>query len=101
MARSKESLPNNLLCFYNNIGETSASYSKVDPFTFSGENKSFESGDALGCIQLAGRRISYPGCYDLRFSVLCSAIASSVDTIVGIANWPAVGFHIGENQGQS
>lgn len=65
------------------------SYSKIHPFTFAGEDKVFNGGDAISYLKLASMTIGLTICYDLRFPEIYSALAKHCDLIINIANWPA------------
>lgn len=69
--------------FIDNHGNIIGDYSKIHPFSFSGEDKYFISGNKIKDFDI-GLTI----CYDLRFPELYSALAKRSDIIVNIANWP-------------
>jgi predicted amidohydrolase len=76
-------------------GAPLASYRKIHPFTYGGEDKSYDAGDALALFR-AGRQDADNGvrtalfvCYDLRFPEIFRAAAGDVDLMLLVANWPA------------
>jgi omega-amidase len=74
--------------FIDNKEDILGDYTKIHPFTFSGENKYFNEGDRLAIIDFQDMKIGLTICYDLRFPELYSAYAKECDIIVNIANWP-------------
>jgi len=74
--------------FIDNNGNILGKYSKIHPFSFSGEDKYFNAGDKLSIIEYQNHKIGLTICYDLRFPELYSAYAKECDVIVNIANWP-------------
>ena len=79
----------NKLIFINSSGEILAKYSKIHPFTFSGEDKYFNAGSSLEIANFLDMKIGLTICYDLRFPELWSSLGSSSDLIINIANWPS------------
>lgn len=63
-------------------------YVKVHPFSYSGENRYFEAGEALSVFQMGGLRIGTLLCYDLRFPEPFQILAETCDLIIVAANWP-------------
>lgn len=74
--------------FIDNFGNILADYSKIHPFSFTGEDKFFNSGNTLSIVEFKDFKIGLTICYDLRFPELYSALSSKCDLIVNIANWP-------------
>lgn len=70
-------------------GKTGGHYTKIHPFSFSGEDRSFSSGSTLCSFDLDQTSIGLTICYDLRFPELYSALAAKNDILINIANWPA------------
>jgi predicted amidohydrolase len=64
-------------------------YSKIHPFTYSGEHERFASGDKHLTVDVEGVRVSLFVCYDLRFADEFWALAHDTDCYVVVANWPA------------
>lgn len=79
----------NQLIFINKQSEILSIYSKIHPFTFSGENKYFNAGNSLSIANFMDLKIGFTICYDLRFPELYSALGSQCDIIINIANWPS------------
>jgi predicted amidohydrolase len=70
-------------------GNVVGSYDKVHPFVYAGEDKVFTGGDHLATFDINGFTVGLTICYDLRFPELYSALSSSCDLVLNIANWPA------------
>ena len=79
--------PENCLCLATPFA-TSAVYSKLHPFTFVGEEKVLLAGNSLGYVDLLDVRLGASICYDLRFPVIFSLMASKCFGVICIANWP-------------
>jgi predicted amidohydrolase len=69
-------------------GDVCATYSKIHPFSFSGEEVYFNAGDSLAQCDIGGVKYGLTICYDLRFPELYAALGKSCEVIVNIANWP-------------
>ena len=80
--------PRNTLAAFASDGTEQARYSKIHPFSFSGENQHFQSGSHLARMQLGKLSLGFSICYDLRFPELFSALAQQSDVLINIANWP-------------
>jgi omega-amidase len=65
------------------------SYSKIHPFSFSGEEQFFRGGNEICVAKLGALTIGLTICYDLRFPEIYSALGKQCDLIINIANWPA------------
>ena len=74
--------------FIDNKANIKANYSKMHPFSFSGEDKYFNGGNDLEIINLNDMNIGLTICYDLRFPELYSSLSKQSDLIINIANWP-------------
>lgn len=70
-------------------GAVKASYRKIHPFAFAGEDKAFNGGIEIISVQFGDMKIGLTICYDLRFPEIYSALGNQCDLIVNIANWPA------------
>lgn len=86
--KEEESIFNKAV-YINSQGEILGAYSKIHPFSFSGENEYFDAGNSLVIVSDFGMRIALSICYDLRFPELYSAYAVNADLIINIANWPS------------
>ena len=65
-------------------------YAKMHPFSYAGESKHFEPGEAPLVAELAATRLSAFICYDLRFpEVFRAAALAGAEVLAVIANWPA------------
>lgn len=82
------SLPHNRMTFAGPDGQLHV-YNKQHPFTFSGEDKSYQAGDSARSIVIDGLRISPFVCFDLRFADDFWDVADDTDCYLVIANWPA------------
>jgi predicted amidohydrolase len=80
----------NCAIFINRTGEVLATYQKIHPFSFSGEDEFFDAGHEISQVNFESLSIGLTICYDLRFPELYSALAVGSDLIVNIANWPAI-----------
>ena len=75
-------------------GNEAARYTKLHPFTFSGENESFAPGDGVVTFDWRGVTVAPLVCYDLRFPEPFRAAARmGAELFVVIANWPAARHH--------
>jgi len=63
-------------------------YRKMHLFTFGGEPESYQAGDQPLTLSVAGLRVSFAICYDLRFAMYFHERASVTDLFVVVANWP-------------
>jgi len=70
-------------------GKILSFYSKIHPFSFSGEDRYFSSGDVLSTFEVENHTLGLSICYDLRFPELYGALAATCDIIINVANWPA------------
>ena len=69
-------------------GTILANYTKIHPFSFSGEDQFFQAGNEICAVRLGTLTIGLTICYDLRFPELYSALGKQCDLIINIANWP-------------
>lgn len=69
-------------------GVIKANYIKMHPFTFAGEDRMFNGGNAISFGKIGNITIGLTICYDLRFPELYSALTKHCDCIINIANWP-------------
>ena len=71
----------------NSDGELKGRYNKIHPFSFSGEDKYFSSGNELVSVDwIGGWGLTI--CYDLRFPELYQALSKENLILINIANWP-------------
>ena len=79
----------NTLILVNPLGELLASYRKIHPFSYSGENKFYTPGNNTIITEINGWKTGLSICYDLRFPELFRQYAKQkVELIIVIANWP-------------
>lgn len=69
-------------------GKILSNYTKIHPFSFSGENKYYSGGEELVTCNVAKATIGLTICYDLRFPEIFQALSKSCNLILTIANWP-------------
>jgi omega-amidase len=74
--------------FINSKGQILANYRKIHPFSAAGESEFFLAGKNLSRVDFENLRIGLTICYDLRFPELYSALGSTCNLIINIANWP-------------
>lgn len=82
----------NVCSVFDPEGRLVTSYTKVHPFTFSGETDFYEKGDGPVTFDWLGVTVAPTICYDLRFPELYRATAGAHLYAV-IANWPAAREH--------
>lgn len=70
-------------------GEDVSDYVKIHPFSFSGEDKCFISGNKLSYFALNDIVFSNFICYDLRFPELFCIASKKAHAIIVPANWPS------------
>ena len=63
-------------------------YRKIHPFTYGGEERSFQGGNNLVTVDVEGVRVSLFVCYDLRFADEWWQLARQTDVYLVVANWP-------------
>ena len=68
-------------------------YTKIHPFTYSGEHEHYDAGDRLVTVDVDGLRVSLFVCYDLRFADEFWGLAHDTDLYVVVASWPAKRSH--------
>lgn len=80
----------NRLYFIDDKGEILEHYTKIHPFSFANEDKSYVAGNEIKSVMYQGMRFGLTICYDLRFANLYTVLTKSgSDCIINIANWPA------------
>jgi predicted amidohydrolase len=71
-----------------------ATYDKVHPFRYAGEDRRFASGTQRAVtVDVDGARVTLTVCYDLRFADQYWDAATATDLYVVVANWPASRRH--------
>jgi omega-amidase len=79
----------NSLLHIDRLGKLKSVYRKIHPFSFSDENKHYNSGEKPIITEIEGYSVGLSICYDLRFSELYRFYGrKKVDLIINIANWP-------------
>lgn len=63
-------------------------YAKIHPFSYSGENQFFQSGDTLAVGKLNDFSVGLAICYDLRFPELFRSMMPAAELVIVPANWP-------------
>jgi len=84
---SAQKASNNLI-YISFKGETKASYTKIHPFTFAGEDQFYIGGSQISTTKIGPFNAGFTICYDLRFPELFSALTQTCELIINIANWP-------------
>lgn len=79
----------NIAVVYDRRGIRIAAYTKIHPFSFSGEDKYYIAGNDTVIFSIDGIPCSIFICYDLRFPEVFRKVAKNVQAIFVIANWPA------------
>lgn len=78
----------NNMVIIDNSGKRLSAYSKIHPFSFSGENNFYYGGDEIVFCQIGEMSIGSAICYDLRFPEIYQALSQNSNIIITIANWP-------------
>lgn len=79
----------NTLIHYNELGEISAEYRKIHPFSYSGEDLHYRKGNETIISKIKDVKIGLSICYDLRFPELYRRYGKErTEIIINIANWP-------------
>lgn len=73
----------------DSAGNVLSDYTKLHPFSYSGEDCRFEGGSTLTHFALNGIPCSSLICYDLRFPEIFQAVSRKAHVILVPANWPA------------
>ncbi len=68
-------------------------YSKIHPFSYSGEDRHYRAGEDFVTIDVEGLRFTLFVCYDLRFADEFWATAVATDVYLVAANWPEARRH--------
>ncbi len=72
----------------NSDGEILSDYIKIHPFSFSGEDKYFDSGKKIYTFEYKSFNMCNLICYDLRFPEIFQIASRKADIITIAANWP-------------
>jgi predicted amidohydrolase len=86
---SGEGKPQNIARVYDRQGCTVATYAKMHPFSFAGEDRHFGPGAGPVLFSLEGVPSSVFICYDLRFPEVFRAVAPMALVVYVLANWPS------------
>lgn len=78
----------NVYTIVDNSGKVAAEYTKIHPFSYSGEDKYFNGGNSLASFEYKGFNIGILICYDLRFPEIFQALSKKSDLIILPACWP-------------
>jgi len=79
----------NKAIFVDKNGDVKGVYTKIHPFSLSGEGSYLSAGKELSIVIFKGISIGITICYDLRFPEIYSKLATECDLIINIANWPS------------
>ncbi|MCU0241932.1 MAG: carbon-nitrogen family hydrolase [Vicinamibacteria bacterium] len=70
-------------------GDERCRYTKLHPFSFSGEDQHYQAGDEIVTFEWAGCTVAPFVCYDLRFpEIFRRAVRRGAEILAVIANWP-------------
>ena len=79
----------NLCVVFSADGSMLASYEKLHPFSFGGEDRLYERGKEVEIFEQGDFSVAPLVCYDLRFpEVFRHAVLQGAQLLVVIANWP-------------
>ena len=87
--RQKGTKCENVYSIIDNKGILISEYTKIHPFSYSGEDKFFSGGNRITTFTIGGIPFSAFICYDLRFPELFRIICRDVHAVIIPANWPA------------
>ena len=73
----------------NKEGNIISDYAKIHPFSYSGEDLKFQSGNEIVVFELDNIKFSTFICYDLRFPEIFQVASKTANIIIVPANWPA------------
>ena len=80
----------NVVAIYGPSGQCICTFQKLHPFTYGGEHKRFQAGDALQLYPVGPFLVSPLICYDLRFpEVFRHATLMGAQVLTVAANWPS------------
>jgi len=84
----KDDKATNNLVVITKDGNILSSFTKIHPFSYSGESNYYVGGNELVKCHIADANIGLTICYDLRFPEVFQALSKSCNVIITIANWP-------------
>ena len=79
----------NAAVLFDRDGRLSAEYHKQHLFQYAGESLNYSAGSGPCVATINGLRTGFLICFDLRFPEAFRAIASAVDAVLLLANWPS------------
>ncbi|MCL4490792.1 MAG: carbon-nitrogen family hydrolase [Nitrospirae bacterium] len=79
----------NMAAVFNRRGLPHATYTKIHPFSYAGEDKYYIAGTDTVVFDIDGMPSSVFICYDLRFPEVFRKVAGEAHAIFVIANWPS------------
>jgi omega-amidase len=79
----------NAAVLFDPEGGIAATYRKQRLFAHGGEHEHYVPGESPVVATIEGVRVAPFVCYDLRFPELFRAVATDVDALIVVANWPA------------
>ena len=78
----------NKFCIVSSKNTVLGTYTKLHPFSYSGENEKFYKGNEIISCNVEGVNITPFICYDLRFPEIFQAASKKSQIIIVIASWP-------------
>lgn len=78
----------NVYTVIDSSGMILSEYTKIHPFSYSGEDKYFRGGNKISVFRIENIPFSTFICYDLRFPELFRAVCREVHAVIIPANWP-------------
>ena len=79
----------NVYTVVDSSGQILSEYTKIHPFSYSGEDKYFTGGKKISVYRIGDIPFSTFICYDLRFPELFRSVCRDVHAVIIPANWPA------------
>ena len=87
--KKTDQLCENVYSIIDKNGKPVSEYSKIHPFSYSGEDRYFSAGNRISVFETGGIPFSTFVYYDLRFPELFRTICRDVHAVIIPANWPA------------
>jgi predicted amidohydrolase len=78
----------NNLSIVSSKGELITTYTKLHPFSYSGEDEFYYKGEQITLFNINEVKASAFICYDLRFPEIFQIASKKAELIIVIANWP-------------